>query len=388
MRLHIELGSRARAADAAAWEGFVLDGPNPSELSEIWVFRVEDERPTARPPVDYATAAQDEHAWRETIERLAPDEDYRAAVFLRVASVRPADDASTRPLDPPYRLRTERPYLVRVASYNPQLGAEALRDARLVALYDELATAIVVDSAAGIPADGVIDVLIAPIVGGPGWLELNVSLGVDLVPAASLGWVADAATAPGEAEAGPPPLGLFGLEGSDPVAEAAVRAYALVHERGALDGELRVQLLGHLRAIAPDEARLAEQEGLALYELGRYDEAKRILAATPLDSLGAGGRATLLAATLRAGVLPDPIERIRMADLSREDSFRVVLDASATLSPSEQVRLTEFVVGRLLSDDRAATWLKELTRRPLPRDAVRRLGKLAAEIGPQEETRR
>ncbi|HKY89130.1 MAG TPA: hypothetical protein VJ141_04055, partial [Candidatus Limnocylindrales bacterium] len=161
LRLHVELGSRARAIDPAAWEHFVLGGPNPSEQSEIWVFRVEDEPSPVRPPVEYATAGQDERTWRETIERLAPDDDYRAAVFLRVASVGPADEAAGPPLEPPYRFLTERPYLVHVASYNPHLDPDALRDARLVALYDELATAVVVDPGAGVPADGAIDVLVA-----------------------------------------------------------------------------------------------------------------------------------------------------------------------------------------------------------------------------------
>jgi len=386
LRLHVELGSRARAIDPAAWERFVLGGPNPSEQSEIWVFRVEDEPSPVRPPVEYATAGQDERTWRETIERLAPDDDYRAAVFLRVASVGPADEAAGPPLEPPYRFLTERPYLVHVASYNPHLDPDALRDARLVALYDELATAVVVDPGAGVPADGAIDVLVAPIVGGPGWLELNVGLGVDLVPAASLGWVAEVPTAagpPGSA-AQQPVTGVFALQGSDPIAEAAVRAYALVAEEGGLDAGLRLRLLGHLRAIAANEPRLVEREAIVLYELERYDEARRVLSAMPLDTLGADGRATLVAATLRAGRLPDPIDRIRMADLARADSFRMVLDASEALTAPDQVRLTEFAVGRLLSDDRAASWLAELARRPLPADALRRLNELAADSGSQE----
>jgi len=73
-----------------------------------------------------------------------------------------------------------------------------------------------------------------------------------------------------------------------------------------------------------------------------------------------------------------------MADLSRTDSFRMVLDASEALTAPDQVRLTEFAVGRLLSDDRAASWLAELARRPLPADALRRLNELAADSGSQE----
>jgi hypothetical protein len=383
LRVHIELGSRARASDAAAWERFVLDGPNPSEQSEVWIFRVEDERPGERPPVAYLDDGDDERAWRDTVAHVAPSDDYRGAIFVRVAAVRPADDAAATPLDPPYRLRAERAYLIRLASYNPHLDAEALSQARLVPVYDELATAVVVDASGGVPRDGTIDVLMAPIVGGPGWLELNVSLGVDLIPAASLGWVADALPAAAMPGATERPEGAImpalGLEPPDPVAESAVRAYAVVHDAGT-DAGLRLRLLRYLRVIAPDEARLNEAEAIALSELGRYEDAATILSATPLDVLSAEGRATLLASILRTGVLPEPIERVRMADLSRPPGFRAVLDASAALRPAEQVRLTEFVVGRLLSDDRAAAWLAEVASRGLPTESTRRLEALAADI--------
>jgi hypothetical protein len=380
LHIQVELGSRARASDTTAWERFVLDGPNPSEQSEIWIFRVADDRPHERPPVGYVDEGEDERAWRDTVAHVAPNDDYRSAVFVRVAAVRPADDASATPLDPPYRLRAERAYLVRLASYNPHLDGEALGQARLVPVYDELATAVVVDASGGVPRDGTIDVLMAPIVGGPGWLELNVSLGVDLLPAASIGWVADALAASDPVtQAERALLPSLGLEPPDPIAESAVRAYAVVHDAGTEAG-LRLRLLRYLRDIAPHEARLAEAEAIALSELGRYQDAATILAATPLDVLSAQGRATLLASILRTGVLPEPIERVRMADLSRPDGFRAVLDASAALPPEEQVRLTEFVVGRLLSDDRAAAWLAELATRRLPAESTRRLEALAADV--------
>jgi hypothetical protein len=382
LRVHIELGSRARATDAGAWERFVLAGPNPSEQSEIWIFRVEDERPGERPPVAYVDDGEEERAWRDSVAHVAPNDDYRSAVFVRVAAVRPADDTAATPLDPPYRLRSERAYLVRIASYNPHLDAQALGQARLVPVYDELATAVVVDASGGIPRDGTIDLLMAPIVGGPGWLELNVTLGVDLLPAASLGWVADAlpvAAAPGAGEAVSTGLPALGLEPPDPIAESAVRAYAVVEDAGT-DAGLRLRLLRYLRDIAPGEARLAEAEAIGLSELGRYEDAATILGAMPLDVLSAEGRATLLASILRTGVLPEPIERVRMADLSRPDGFRAVLEASAALPPAEQVRLTEFVVGRLLSDDRAAAWLAELATRGLPAESMSRLEALAADV--------
>lgn len=360
-------------------------------------MRVEDDHgPGARPPVEYATPAQDEGAWRETIDSVAPDLGYRTAVFLRVASVRPADDVSVPALEVPYRLLAERPYLVRVASHNPHLGADLLRASRLVPLYDELAAAVVVGDEDGLPADGMVELLIEPIVPGPGWLELNASLGVDLVPAASLGWVA--AAPPGAREGAAedelpsarptPPAAALALVPVDPIAEAAVRAYAVVREDGRMETGVRLRLLGHLRAIAPDEPRLAEHEGIALYELGRDEEAGRVLASIPLDTLGAEGRATSVAAILRQGRLPDPLERVRIADLSRPDTFRLVLDASAALPAADQVRLAEFVVGRLLSDDRAADWLGKLVERPLPAEALGRLKALWADLDPGREDER
>jgi hypothetical protein len=392
LRMRLELGSRARVSDAAAVDRFLLAGPNPSEQSQVWIFRTDDEAggsstaAGARPPVEYADAGDDEHSWRETIERLAPDADYRAAVFLRIAAVRPAENGGP-PVEPPYRLRVERPYLVQVASHNPHLDAEAIAAARLVPLYDELATAVVIDHAAGLPRDGAIDVLVAPIVGGPGWLELNVSLGVDLVPAASLGWVAEGqpsevAEEPAAAEASaPPPLR---LEPSDPLAEAAVRALAVAVDSGMEPGQ-RVRLLRQLRTIAPGESRLAEAEALALYDLGRFEDARAILGDVPLDTLGAEGRATLLSAILRTTGLPEPLERVRMADLSRPESFRLVLAASRSLPPAEQVRLSEFVVGRLLADDRAAAWLSEVMSRELPPEARAQMARLAADLESDEE---
>jgi hypothetical protein len=389
LRLDLELGSRAVTADPDALRDFVMRGANPSEASEVWLGRPEDDRGTGaeppgppRPPVRYAEPAEDEQAWRQTIDRLAPDDDYAGAVFLRIASVRPAEDASAQPMEAPHRLHADRPYLVHVASYNPHLTAEQLRDARLVTLYDELATAVVVQPGDGIPADGVVDVLISPIVGGPGWLELNVSLGVALIPAASLGWVAETPppVPPDESAMGQLPLA---LSPSDPVAESAVRAYAVVAESSVLEPHARLRLLDELRAIAPHEPRLAEAEADARYELGDHVAAREILAGVPLDELGVRGRAILVAATLRAGHLPEPLERVRVADLSRPEAFGLVLDATVALPPDEVVRLSEFVVGRLLSEDRAGEWLGALTKRPLPDEHVRRLRALS--VRPEHE---
>ena len=400
--MHLELGSRAHASDPGALDRFLLAGPNPSEQSQVWIFRTEDEArtgsppagPSGRPPIEYAGPAEDERAWHDTIERLASDADYRAAVFLRIAAVRPAEDGEPT-IEPPYRLVVERPYLVQVASHNPHLGTDVIGEARLVPLYDELATAVVVDQSAGIPREGTVDILVAPIVGGPGWLEINVSIGVDLLPAASLGWVAegrpegaaDEADMDGTGTPGSAISRAFGLTPVDPVAEAAVRAFAVAVESG-MGAELRVRLLRYLRTIAPDETRLTEAEALALSELDRFEDARAILADVPLDSLGAEGRATLLAAILRTKGLPEPLERVRMADLSRPDSFRLVLGASASLPAAEQVRLSEFVVARLLSDDRAAAWLAATMARDLPAEARARLARLAADLDTHEESTR
>jgi hypothetical protein len=381
VRLRLELGSRARAPDLEAWQRYVASGPNPSEASQVWAFRAEDDHPAAgRPPVDYVEPSGEATAWRGTIDALAADSDYERATFLRVAGVSAAEANGTGgPLEPPYRLVAERPYLVHLAAYNPHLPRDPLRSARLTPLYDELATAVVFDHETGVPADGTVGLLVEPIVPGPGWLEIAVSLGVDLVPAASLGWVAD----PARTVAAEPELSraVPRLAPEDPVAEAAVRAHAVLVEAGVA-AEVRLAALAHLRALAQGEPRLAEEEGLALYATGRYGAAVETLGAVPLDALGPRGRATLIAATLRTGRLPQPLERVRIADLSRRDSFELVLDAGAALPGPELARLTEFVVGRLLSEERAAEWSAALSQRRAPGASSRRHGPREADDRP------
>ena len=384
LRLQLELGSRAQTTDQRAWEAYTAAGPNPSEASEVWIFRTEDDHPArgadARPPVAYADPAEDERAWRASIAELAGDDDYRAAVFLRVASIRAADDAAARSLESPYRLGVERAYLIRVASLNPHLSAEALRDARLVSVCDELATAVVLDEPETVPADGVMDVLISPIVAGPGWLELDVALGPEIIAATSVGWVAERAAA---ADEGTPASSPEPLEPPfappDPIAEAAIRAYAVAEDAGMAPA-LRIRLLAELRAMAPDEPRLAEAEGLARYDAAEYDVARAGLAALPLDALGPRGRATLVAATLRGGQVPEPIERVRMADLWRPEAAELVLEASAALPAAEQVRLAEFVAANLLSEERASDWYATVAERELPPDVRARLLERWADI--------
>jgi hypothetical protein len=363
LRLHLELGSRARTTDPKGWQAWLDAGPNPSEQSEIWLFRTDEDRADdgGRVPVAYASPEEDERAWRDTIAELAPDDDYRNAVFLRVDSVRAADATAAPALESPYRLSVERPYLVRIASLNPHLSAETLRDARLGPVYDELATAVVVDEPPSVPADGMVDVLVSPIVPGPGWLELDVALGLEVVAATSLGWVAEGAgAAPGGHAERPEPAEVaepleLPFPAPDPIAEAAVRAYAIAAE-AQLPPNLLLRLLGELRTVAPDEARLAEAEGLARYDASEYEAARATLDELPLDALGPRGRATLVAATLRLGRLPDPIERVRMADLWRPETAALVLDASGGLSPDDQLRLADFVGRNLLSEERAQEW--------------------------------
>jgi hypothetical protein len=219
----------------------------------------------------------------------------------------------------------------------------------------------VVDEPPSVPADGMVDVLVSPIVPGPGWLELDVALGLEVVGATSLGWVAEGAgAAPGGHAERPEPAEVaepleLPFPPPDPIAEAAVRAYAIAAE-AQLPPNLLLRLLGELRTVAPDEARLAEAEGLARYDASEYEAARATLDELPLDALGPRGRATLVAATLRLGRLPDPIERVRMADLWRPETAALVLDASAGLSPDDQLRLADFVGRNLLSEERAQDW--------------------------------
>jgi hypothetical protein len=258
----------------------------------------------------------------------------------------------------------EHPYLVRLASLNPHLPADSLREARVVPVRDELATAVVVDQGP-LPADGTLDVLISPIVAGPGWLELDVTLGTDAVAATSLGWVAEG-EAPAAAAAETASAGMLDVPfaPSDPIADGAVRAYAVAEEAG-MAPQLRLRLLAELRAMAPEEPRLAEAEGLARYDAGEYEHARTTLTGLPADSLSPRGRATLVAAVLRDGRLPEPIERVRLAGVWRPESARIVLDASEALDAADQLRLAEFVAGQLLSEERASDWYATISQREL-----------------------
>jgi hypothetical protein len=168
----------------------------------------------------------------------------------------------------------------------------------------------------------------------------------------------------------------------DPVAEAAVRAYA-VAEEARLAPKLRLRLIAELRAIAPEELRLAEADGLARYDAGDYKDARTTLAALPPDALGVRGRATLIAATLRTGALPDPIERVRIADLWRPDAAALVLAASVAVSPEDQLRLAEFVAGNLLSEERASDWYAAVSERGLPARILVRLLDRWSELDPE-----
>jgi hypothetical protein len=117
-----------------------------------------------------------------------------------------------------------------------------------------------------------------------------------------------------------------------------------------------LRLLAELREMTPSEPRLAEAEGIARYETEDWEAARATLAGLPLDALGPRGRATLVAATLRLGHVPEPIERVRMADLWRPEASDLILAASAGLSPDDQLRLADFVGRNLLSEERAWAW--------------------------------
>lgn len=401
LRLVLELGSRAHVADHDRWQRWVSAGPNPSEASEVWVCRDDERDPAAEPaPVEYADAAHDERAWRRTIERLVHDDDYARAVFLRVGSVRPADETAGPPLDPPYHLTADRAYSVCLVSYNPHLDDDFRSDARFVPFHDELSTAVVLDDPKELPADGTVELMLEPIVAGPGWLDLHVSRGADLLLAARLGWTAGPAPAAAERPpaverppAAPPErepvaaTGAIEMTAAAPpdlrLSDAALRAYRLVRDGSA---DVRLALLDELLELVPRDTRLRERRGVVLHELGRHEEALRELETIALDTLGRDGRAACVAARLRLGRLPDPIERIRVADLTDDATFTQVLEASAGLPPEAQLRLTEFAVERLLSDDRAGRWLEALVERPFPRDALRRLVELWQYVDPLRAT--
>jgi hypothetical protein len=404
--LNLTLAERAWASDMDRWNRLVASGPAPVAGAFI-----------ARRAMDSDTAAalsvpndRDSKIWRRTVETLGRWPGYARSVFLRVGAVSLVGSDAT--LDPPIMLVQGEDYQLQIESYNPHLEAEALRDTRLVTFHDPLTAQLAIEEGDSVPADGVVDAMLEPLEIGETSFDVTVARGSSFQFGLRIHWqtmeaplqATIAAHQPQSDDTGaesewattvPLQVGAAPIEGQfrqsvpDPesvvarqlaigrfarvrpgsrrpdAGDVALRAYLRVRDQQGITPELRLQILGDLVTLAPNHARLAEELGLALFDAGKYREAAALLEAVGVASMGPDGRMALIAGQLRIGRLPEPIALVGAADLSRDDVYAMVLDASSGLTPPDQVALGRHLAETVLSDDRASRWIDALMTREI-----------------------
>ena len=148
----------------------------------------------------------------------------------------------------------------------------------------------------------------------------------------------------------------------DAVSTHLLRAYMLLRGREPVDPETRLRVLDELLRAAPGSERLQEQRGIVLHELGRWQEAAALLDGLTPGILSAEGRTMLVSSWFRQGRLPEPVERIAIADYSRDAWFEMLLEASSELTTDEQVRAARLLARSELAEDRASRWISPLAR--------------------------
>jgi len=391
LTLTLELGEYAHAPSADAWQAGVAAVGNPGARPPVFVERADLGRLVEG-------AADPERAWRRIVERLARDPQYEKAIFARVASVRVAGEDEAGDIGSMPGLEVGVSHVVKLVHHNPHLEPAAQAQVRLLPMVDELAASAVMAESRGL--DGPFsELLMEPMRPGRGELELHAIRGTEFLPVAWLTWEAVEAPVAEQPEIEPASALDTALESAPsapaddalvqpspvlaPISEATlarqdiaaplVRAARLVSAALPDNPSLRLEILGELREAAADDPRIMEDIGIALYQADRAAEAAQTLATVPLDALGAEGRSVLLAATMVTGKLPEPIERLALADWTQPQTFERLLAASAHLSPADIQRLTEFLIDRLLSEDRAQTWLTAVIERTLPRQVLKTL---------------
>ena len=397
LRLTLGLDAYAHAPDLDAFQRKVTSIGHPGGSPSRFV-----ERGDLHGLVEAAGDA--DRAWRRIVERLARNQQYERAVFARVASVTPADGDPASGSDQAIpELVLGVPYVVTLIHQNPQLTTAAQAEVRLLPVVDELAASAVMAESRGLDGAST-QLLLEPMRIGHGELEIHAIRGSEFLPVAWVSWnaieppvaVGVATTEVPEA----PPDAIDVVLDSEPSApqndalvqpspvlaplseaelsrqelvQSLVRAARLVTEALPADPARRIAILEELRQATDGDPRVVEQIGVALYEDGRPADAARALAAVPLDSLGSDSRSVLLAATVMTGQLPQPLERLSLADWTQPETLGRLLAASENLEPGDLLRLTEFLVDHLLSEDRSQAWLSTVIDRPLPRQVAYRL---------------
>lgn len=404
LRVSLELGAYAHAPSIDAWNQAVTGFGRPGGRPSIFVERAELGRLIE-------SAGDSERAWRRIVERLSRDPHYSQAVFARIASVRILGADNHEPLTGVPQLDVGTSQVVTLVHHNPHLGPAAQAQIRLLPMVDELAASAVMAESRGLDG-GSLELLMEPLRPGRGELEVHAIRGTEFLPVAWLTWDAHEPAMPEVEPEQSSPLDVV-LESETtapagdallveapvlaPISEAMlarqdvaaplVRAARLVAEALPDAPERRLGILSELREAAGDDPRIVEDIGIALYQAGRAEEAAKTLAAVPLDSLGSESRSVLLAATMVSGALPEPLERLALADWTQPQTFERLIDASAHLPPLAMQRLTEFLIDHLLSEDRSHTWLRAVTARTLPRQVLLALAERWQYVDPDAAAR-
>jgi hypothetical protein len=403
LSLGFSLGPYVHVQSAEAWRDASRRWAGPGGTDRAFLARGNPDRvvePTPDP----------DRSWRRLVERLSRDPSYDRAVFGRITDIQAVgSDVNGQAIDA-RALTTRQSYVIRLAFHNPHLDADARRRIRILPIHDELAVSAVVDDLAMGVDRPLSEVMFEPLRPGAGSLEIHASRGTEFLLIGQVTWTAEerrpdvealpaeespvAALSSAIAEAQETSDAAVSLDvpatlvapmvegGSQAVADAIVRAYRLAER--AFEGvpQARLEILRELKIAVPDEWRLLEHEAIALYEAGEDREAARILRDVPLDSLTSEGRSVFIAAAIRQGQLPEPIERVQLADWTNDQTFIRLLDASAGLSPADLIALSRHLAERVLSEGRAQTWLNGVADRNIPRSERRELIDLLGFVDP------
>ena len=363
LRLRLRVGARVNA-DQNRWKPLVAEGDNPKAGQFALHLDVDD-----GVLEEVSDPEREVKVWKKQIDAVSHAEGYARVAFLRVGAV---TEVGGDPVVSPYRLTTMRTYQVDVIGHNPHLERETLDALRLVAFPDPAVVDVALDTQP-IPAEGTIELMLVPQDIGEAELEFSCSRGSDFWFGLALGWQTIAAPAETIEEAPrfdePPPTPVLEAPARSLAAEAPaamagdigrhlVRGYMLLRGHSDVPAAVRLRLLDEMLEAAPGHPRLLEQRGIAFHELRRWADAVETL--EPLETLSAEGRTMLVWGWFMQGRVPEPIERVTIADLSRDDWFEGVLEASTRLTTEEQVRVARLLANSVLAEDRASRWIEPL----------------------------
>ena len=400
LELAYEVLGRAEVADRVAWRRYVLAEENPSPASQVFARRDPGTESVDLPAYE-ASPEGDEQAWMLAVDSLSKLADYSNAVFMRLAGV--VDDASEVEIPGPWVLRPGTTYRLRLQSYNPHLDEESIRGVWLA--EDHHGASVVVLNEEACPAQGVVEVLLEPSEADSGYVEVSSRRESDFMFGARIEWTTPAHAAQGRqhhanlvmaaestaASVEVRPMGAalsiapapmspprrpasWAAEDKRYHAEIAEGAFRRVRDAAPLALDMQLHLIDDLLGLVGVAPRLIEWRGIVQYEVGQYDAAIATLSGLPGGPVTRRGRTALVAAPMRSGRTPDPLEAIRLADFSSDDSYSELLDACLHLEPEGALAVSCFAVERLLTEDRAARWLETMVNRPdVSKDGLRTL---------------